>query len=354
MSSAQRLRQFARYYLRHGLLPVPAWAARPDACCCPRGRTCPRPGKHPRTVPVGPSPADYSWKPLACHSEQEISQRFADNSPYATANLMLAIPPGIMAIDQDNDDGGRAAASHLAAELGPLPPTLSHCTPHGLHKIFATPPGWTGRAWVGKAAGNPLPPGIDLRMPGQLLLAPPSQVPVESGMASYGPPTGRTIALLPSPYLAAWTPPQPRPAPTTRQIPDLRHGRNRLTAYLSTSMRLIAEDLAAEPPGGRNHAIYTAALKTGSLLGAFRTAPGAAAIADAWPDETAEDALLASCAANGYLDKRGGLPMARSTIRSGLRNGLRNPRALPDLSTRPRRARHVRAKAPEPQAEPGG
>ena len=62
---------------------------------------------------------------------------------------MVAIPPGMMAIDRDDDDGGRAAIAELTEELGVLPPTLTHRTPHGEHLIYRTPPGWTGRAWVG-------------------------------------------------------------------------------------------------------------------------------------------------------------------------------------------------------------
>ena len=31
---------------------------------------------------------------------------------------MVAIPPGMMAIDRDDDDGGRAAIAELAAERG--------------------------------------------------------------------------------------------------------------------------------------------------------------------------------------------------------------------------------------------
>jgi hypothetical protein len=246
---------------------------------------------------------------------------------------MLAIPPGMMVIDQDDDDGGHAAASRLAAALGELPPTLRHQTPHGSHKIFATPPGWTGRAWVGKAAGNPLPAGIDLRMPGQVLLAPPSRVPAEHGMTGYGPLTETYITLLPDAYLTAWTPPERRQAPQVRRGPLPPEGAGRLAAYLHTSVERIAAELAARPPGGRNEAIYTAALKTGSLLGAVRATPGGEEPASLWPDEAAEDTLLASCAANGYLDKRGGMAMARATIRSGLRNGLRNPRILPNFTT---------------------
>jgi hypothetical protein len=66
-SRARQLRDFAHVYLRHGLLPVPAWAAKANGeCCCRRGADCPRPGKHPRSVHVGPGEHDYSWKPLAC------------------------------------------------------------------------------------------------------------------------------------------------------------------------------------------------------------------------------------------------------------------------------------------------
>jgi hypothetical protein len=248
MAAAQQLRELASQYLRHGLLPVPAWAATPSGCCCPRGRQCPRPGKHPRAIHVGPGPGDYSWKPLTCSTQDQVRQRFADDSPYATANLMLAIPPGMMVIDQDDDDGGRHAASRLAAAVGGLPPTLSHMTPHGTHKIFATPPGWTGRAWVGKAAGNPLPPGIDLRMPGQVLLAPPSRVPAGRGMAGYGPLTETDVALLPDAYLAAWTAPERWQAPPERRGPVPPEGTGRLAAYLHTSMERIAAELAARPP----------------------------------------------------------------------------------------------------------
>lgn len=43
--------------------------------------------------------------------------------------------------------------------------------------------GWQGRR-------NPLPAGVDLRVPGQILMAPPSRVPASDGLASYGPVSG--------------------------------------------------------------------------------------------------------------------------------------------------------------------
>src|SRR5260370_24795791 len=118
---------------------------------------------------------------------------------------MLAIAPGMLAIDQDDDGGGPQAIATLTGQLGGLPATLAHRTPHGVHRIYRTPPGWTGRAWVGKDARNPLPAGIDLRVPGQILMAPPSRVPAPGGLATYGPASGTNVADLPAAYLAAWT-----------------------------------------------------------------------------------------------------------------------------------------------------
>jgi hypothetical protein len=129
-------RDAARLYLSHGLLPVPAWGITADAACrCPRGRDCARPGKHPRSVHIGPGPHDFSWRPLACASHDEIEQRFASDGKYANANLMLAIPQGMLVIDQDFDDGGRHALTTLTDRLGPLPgdPAPRHTPRHPPH-----------------------------------------------------------------------------------------------------------------------------------------------------------------------------------------------------------------------------
>ena len=332
-SRGQQVREAAHRYLEDGLLPVPAWAARQDGgCCCPRGAGCGRPGKHPRSVRSGPGPRDYSWKPLTCRTHAEIDQRFADDGPYAAGNLMIAIPEQMMAIDVDDDDGGRAGAAGLAGELGDLPPTVSHGTPHGEHLIYRTPPGWKGRAWVGKDPANPLPPGIDLRMPGQILMAAPSLVPGPDAPARYGPLTGEHVAALPGPYVTAWTPPQPQPRPAGRRVPVPPGSAGRAARYVHDAMTRITDDLASHQPGGRNAAAYAAGLKAGSLLGAARVTPGAEAAA--WTDEQAEEALMDAAERNGYTGKDGPAE-ARRAIRSGLRNGLRSPRALPDFTADP-------------------
>jgi hypothetical protein len=352
--TGRQLREAAHRYLEAGLLPVPAWAARQDgACCCPRGPDCPRPGKHPRSVRSGPGPREYSWKPLACRTHAEIDERFAPGGPYAAGNLMVAIPAGMMAIDIDDDDGGRAAAAQLASELGPLPPTLSHRTPHGEHLIYRTPPGWTGRAWVGKDPANPVPPGVDLRMPGQILMAAPSVVPGPDAPARYGPVTGRHVAGLPAAYMTAWTPPQPQPRPAGRRVPVPPGSVGRAARYVREAMTRIAGELASRQPGGRNAAAYAAGLKAGSLLGAARATPGAEQAAAPWTDEEAEQALLDAADRNGYTGKDGQAEALRA-IRSGLRNGLRNPRALPDFtSPGPAPGRRQQPRRPAASADVG-
>jgi Bifunctional DNA primase/polymerase, N-terminal len=323
---ARETRDTAHLYLGHGLLPVPGWAVRDDGTCrCPRGTACPRPGKHPRSVYVGPGKYDYSWRPLTCSTHEEIEQRFVDGEKYAIANLMLAIPNGMLVIDQDFDDGGRLALAALADRFGELPATLSHSTPHGTHLIYRTPPGWITRAWVGKDDRNPVPAGIDLRVPGQILMAPPSQVPGTGGLASYGPVTGSSIADLPAAYLHAWTPSKELlvqlPPPTTSLPLGIAEV---ATSYVHARISGITEDLAVVKPGGRNTAIYTAALKVGSTLGAARSIPGAEQGAAEWTDQEAEDALMAAAGQNGYIADHS-VGAARSAVRSGLRNGLRNP-----------------------------
>src|SRR5262249_7479182 len=206
---------------------------------------------------------------------EEVEQRFADNGRYAGANLMLAIPPGMLVIDQDNDDGGHQAITDLAEQFGELPPTLAHLTPHGVHRIYQTPQGWTRRAWAGKDARNPLPAGIDLRVPGKILMAPPPQVPTPEGMASYGPPAGTGVADLPAVYVTVWTPPQPQATRPRRAVPVPPERADVAASYVHAKVTGITADVAAYKPGGRNTALYTAALKVASTIGAARTTPPA-------------------------------------------------------------------------------
>jgi hypothetical protein len=252
---------------------------------------------------------------------------------------MLAIPPGMLVVDQDDDDGGQQAIARLAEQLGELPATLSHRTPHGEHHIYRTPPGWTGPAWVGKDARNPLPAGLDLRVPGQILMAPPSRVPAHGGPAAYGPASGASVADLPATYVTAWTPPQPQPGIQRRPVPVPAAQAGAAGSYVHAKIEGILADLASHEPGGRNTAIYTAALKAGSALGAARITDGAEHAAGGWTEEAAEEALLAAAEQNGYTSDH-----SAAAARSAIRSGLHNPRPLPDFTASTR--------CPDPQRGP--
>jgi len=164
-------------------------------------------------------------------------------------------------------------------------------------------------------------------------MAPPSRVSAEDGLARYGPVTGTAIADLPAAYISAWTPPREH-ARVVRPLARVAPGRaDAAASYVRARITGITEDLAARQPGGRNTAIYTAALKVGSTLGAARSTPGAEHAAALWTDEGAEDALMTAAEQNGYIADHSAAA-ARAAIRSGLRNGFRNPRPLPDFGRR--------------------
>lgn len=103
------------------------------------------------------------------------------------------------------------------------------------------------------------------------------------------------------------------PAPVwDGRAPDARE-----RAYLSAALDRQAADVASTTEGGRNLALYTAALKLGSF------------VSGAGLDEAAVWQALAASADACGLTRDDGPASVRSTIRSGLANGRRNPRAVP-------------------------
>ena len=98
----------------------------------------------------------------------------------------------------------------------------------------------------------------------------------------------------------------------------------RQSAYLHAAVRGEADKVAKTAKGGRNEAIFVAALKLGSY------------VAGAGLDEPVVIAALEAAAeTNGYTAEHG-VVSTRASIRSGLRGGKKNPRAVP------------------PEKEPGG
>jgi hypothetical protein len=115
---------------------------------------------------------------------------------------------------------------------------------------------------------------------------------------------------------------------TILQAQTPSHRADVTAAYVNAKITGIAQDLATVKPGGRNTAIYTAALKVGSALGAARSTLGAEPELAAWTDDAAEDVLMSAAERNGYVAVHS-TAASCSAIRSGLRNGLRDPRPLP-------------------------
>ncbi|MDI9629572.1 MAG: AAA family ATPase [Acidobacteriota bacterium] len=99
----------------------------------------------------------------------------------------------------------------------------------------------------------------------------------------------------------------------TFHSPDARE-----RAYLKAVLDNQGAEIARTPSGGRNHALYTAALKCGSFI----TGAGLSE-AEAW--RTLEQAAN-TCG----LTKDDGAASVQATIRSGLANGKRSPLGVPD------------------------
>ncbi len=93
-------------------------------------------------------------------------------------------------------------------------------------------------------------------------------------------------------------------------------------AYMNAALASEADKVATTAKGGRNDALFVAALKLGS------------SIAGAGLDEQTVIAALEAAANTNGLTAEDGVQSVRATIRSGLRGGKRNPRAVPEPTTR--------------------
>ena len=104
-----------------------------------------------------------------------------------------------------------------------------------------------------------------------------------------------------------------RAEPWNGATPDARE-----RAYLATVLTNRAKSVANAEPGGRNRALYAAALTCGSF------------VAGAGLDESEVIERLAQAAEACGLTDEDGEQQVGATICSGLKNGQQNPRAVPD------------------------
>src|SRR5262249_58598701 len=133
---------------------------------------------------------------------------------------------------------------------------------------------------------------------------PPPGPRCPGGWPPAAPATDAAVAELPAAYLAAWTPPQALTARPPRPVPVPADRSDTAARYVHNKITGILADLGGEQTA-RNAALYTAALKIGSALGAARATRGAGHAAADSTDQAAEAALLDAAETNGYLAKDG-------------------------------------------------
>jgi DNA-binding MarR family transcriptional regulator len=128
-------------------------------CACPKGATCPNPGKHP-TTPHGFN--DASSDP------ERIADMFA-RWPGENVGLKTGRASGTVIIDVDPRNGGMETLGRLQAEHGYLPPTRLHATGGGgFHYVLGYPEG------VKAVPSRTIGPGVEVKADGAGVVLPPS------------------------------------------------------------------------------------------------------------------------------------------------------------------------------------
>src|SRR5262249_18069904 len=149
----------ALQYAALGLPVVPVHSINGDGwCSCRDGKSCARPGKHPRT--------QNGIYDATC-DRGEI-ESFWSKWPDANIGIATGRASGIAVIDVDPRNGGFETIEQLKADFGPLPKTPIALTGgDGAHLLFALPPITVGKHTAG--------PGVDVLVDGCMMVAPPSR-----------------------------------------------------------------------------------------------------------------------------------------------------------------------------------
>jgi len=274
------------------------------------------------------------WEQRATTDPARITRAWTSGQPYGVG--IACGPSGLLVVDLDapkpGDDqpppkwaelvtanGVRTGADMLAvladAASARVPATYTARTiSGGLHLYYAAPAG----ARLGNTAGS-LGWLVDTRGWGGYVVAPPTTI---AGHA-YEVVDDRPPAPLPD-WLADLLKDPQRPAqgPATAGVADGPPvSPERLDRYVAAAVAAECRKVTDAHPGGRNHALFCAAVALGQLVAG-----------GALPEDTARAALLGAAA--GHV-AAGGFTAAEAeaTIRSGFTTGARNPRT-PTHTTR--------------------
>ncbi|MGP0092182.1 MAG: bifunctional DNA primase/polymerase [Xanthobacteraceae bacterium] len=145
----------------HGWAVVPVYAAKNGRCSCHQKADCKRPGKHPC--------AEHGVKDATADTKQ--IDAWWTQYPFANIGVATGSKSKIIVLDIDPRNGGAETLKRLAAELGPLPDTITSDTGGGgQHLVFEYPDFDVRKDSAGKVFG----PGVDVLSNGSLIVAPPS------------------------------------------------------------------------------------------------------------------------------------------------------------------------------------
>lgn len=146
------LLEYAVAYARAGFAVLPLHSASSGVCSCGAGQSCEHPGKHPRT------------KHGIHDATTDLDQVTKWFEKWHSANLGLALPPGIAVIDIDDEEAGVAALNAAGFDL---PPSLTAVTGRGRHIYYSTDKPVTSRTGI--------VPGVDIRGAGGYIIVAPSR-----------------------------------------------------------------------------------------------------------------------------------------------------------------------------------
>lgn len=226
-----------------------------------------------------------------------------DQMALGALNVGLACggPSGIYVIDLDGMKG-LGSWEGLEAFYGDSPTLISVTGSGGIHRVYSIP---EALGELPNTAGK-LGPGIDTRGNGGYIVCPPSVHP-----------NGTPYRWL------SWRDPEPLPqwivdkvkgeAPATQRRPRAIHYKadkdDRLAVRI---LQEECEEVAACPPGARNHTLFRCAASMAELVGGGELTAG-----------TMIDAMTAAGLACGLSR-----PEVDRTISSALKTGYENPRII--------------------------
>lgn len=159
---------YARYYLSHGLKPIPIFTITKDGCLCSAAAKCDTPGKHPMMS---------GWKDFA----RDITlENFKSMWPDYPCNIGIATGriSNIFVIDLDPKHDGVEKFKIWEAEHGKIETTWRVITGSGGYHLYLKypSPDIMGEKKIESIANqvSKVIKGVDFRADGGLVVAPPS------------------------------------------------------------------------------------------------------------------------------------------------------------------------------------